>query len=584
MTETKKQDYKESVFSLLDKYVEGRDLFKNAHNAKSWDYPVEIKEEFKNDPHLPDSWLELVEKVFSIIAKEKYNLDTYDNRIEIITSNQMLDAYTSIGLPMSYEHWSFGKRRIMEEHKFESGGGLAFEIVINSAPSLAYCMEGNSPLMQMLVIAHACFGHNNFFKENFLFKDHTNPHTIFDRSARLRNLIRSCEEEHGYEEVEKVIDASHALKLHAVDRNPYKKTKTPEERQAAARQALVERFEEKPRSEIYDTVMPKKDFQEVNDNKKTAGVVDLGMEENILTFIANNAPHLPEWKREIMRGIAEIQQYFHPQGYTQVMNEGWASFWHYTLIHDMEELGLMNNGMMFEFYDSHAGVLFQPDFDETRPVIGPDGRPVIDPNTGQPQRRNIYNGINPYTLGFNMFNDIKRICMEPTEEDKEFFPDIAGNGEWLETIKFARDNFKDESFIQQYLSPKLAREFAFFTFEDDFDDTHITIGAIHNKKGFRDLRDNLSSQYKRSDMIPRIVLSEYHHKTDRRLILKHIMQDDKPLEEKNTLKVLRHMYSLWEHPVVLKSVNPDGGVENTLSIPPRATKEPEREKSRIIRP
>src|SRR5258706_9192708 len=96
-------------------------------------------------------------------AAREFGLDTYSNQIEIITSEQMLDAYASTGLPVGYPHWSYGKEFIRNEQAYRSGQqGLAYEIVINSSPCIAYLMEDNTLMMQALVIAHASYGHNSF--------------------------------------------------------------------------------------------------------------------------------------------------------------------------------------------------------------------------------------------------------------------------------------------------------------------------------------------------------------------------------------------------------------------------------------
>jgi hypothetical protein len=70
----------------------------------------------------------------------------------------MLDAYSSIGMPLMYKHWSFGKQFAQNEVMYRKGyRGLAYEIVINSSPCISYVMEENSMAMQTLVIAHAAF-------------------------------------------------------------------------------------------------------------------------------------------------------------------------------------------------------------------------------------------------------------------------------------------------------------------------------------------------------------------------------------------------------------------------------------------
>ena len=162
-------------------------------------------------------------------------------------------------------------------------------------------------------------------------------------------------------------------------------------------------------------------------------------QENILYFIEKNAPFLEPWQREIVRIVRKIAQYFYPQRQTQVMNEGWATFWHYTLLNQLYDEGLVTDGFMIEFLQSHTNVIYQPPFDSK-----------------------YYSGINPYALGFAMMTDIRRICENPTDEDKHWFPDIAGS-DWNKTLHFAMQNFKDESFIGQYLSPKVIRDFKLFS-------------------------------------------------------------------------------------------------------------------------
>ena len=126
----------------------------------------------------------------SAIAVDELGLDVYPVQIEVITSEQMLDAYASVGLPLMYRHWSFGKRFAYHETLYRKGlQGLAYEIVINSNPCICYIMEENSMTMQTLVIAHAAFGHNHFFKNNYLFRQWTDAGGILDY-LELRPRLR----------------------------------------------------------------------------------------------------------------------------------------------------------------------------------------------------------------------------------------------------------------------------------------------------------------------------------------------------------------------------------------------------------
>ena len=110
----------------------------------------------------------------------------------------MLDAYSSVGMPLFYKHWSFGKHFAYQEASYRKGlMGLAYEIVINSSPCISYLMEENTATMQTLVIAHAAFGHNHFFKNNYLFKQWTDADGILDYLEFAKGYVAQCEERHG---------------------------------------------------------------------------------------------------------------------------------------------------------------------------------------------------------------------------------------------------------------------------------------------------------------------------------------------------------------------------------------------------
>ncbi|HBF06963.1 MAG TPA: SpoVR family protein, partial [Gammaproteobacteria bacterium] len=245
------------------------------------------------------------------------------------------------------------------------------------------------------------------------------------------------------------------------------------------------------------------------------------------------APLLEPWQREIVRIVRKISQYFYPQRQTQVMNEGWATFWHYTLLNDLYAQGKVTDGFMFEFLQSHSGVVFQPEFDSK-----------------------YYSGINPYALGFAMFQDIKRICENPTEEDKRWFPDFAGS-DWLATIKFAMQNFKDESFVQQFLSPKVMRDFKFFAILDDDQDKELEVSAIHDDEGYRRVREALSAQYNLSMNEPNIQVYDVDVRGSRAMTLRHFQHNRRPLADDSAQEVLKHLHTLWKFDVTLESVDND---------------------------
>ncbi|MEC8427730.1 MAG: SpoVR family protein, partial [Pseudomonadota bacterium] len=166
-----------------------------------------------------------------------------------------------------------------------------------------------------------------------------------------------------------------------------------------------------------------------------------------------------------------------------------------------------------------------------------------------------FNGINPYTLGFSMMCDIRRICEAPTEEDRRWFPDIAGS-DWLDSLHFAMRNFKDESFILQYLSPKVMRDLKLFHIVDDDKLSDIQVNAIHDESGYQAVREALASQYNLSNREPDIQVVNVDVRGDRSLTLHHTQRNRNPLGD-STEEVLRHLHRLWGFDIHLHSLDGD---------------------------
>ena len=473
--------------------------------------------------------IEDVYRILEKIAIEKYNLSFYPNQIEIITSEQMLDCYSAVGMPTYYSHWSFGKQFVQESELYKRGKmGLAYEIVINSNPSIAYLMEENTMMMQALVIAHACIGHNSLFKNNVVFKQWTDASAIIDYLVFAKQFVAECEEKYGPEEVERVLDSAHALRLNGIDR--YKRPPTISKAAEEQRRKDRLRYEQETFDDIWRTLPP----SDKPDKPTDADRFPKEPEENILYFIEKNAPNLPQWKREIIRIVRKVAQYFYPQMMTQIINEGYATFWHYTLINDLYDQGHVTDGFMLEFLQSHTGVI----------------------------RQDPYQNINPYALGFAMFQDIKRICMEPTEEDKRWFS-WAGNGDWLNTIKHAAYEYKDESFILQYLSPKVIRDFKLFYILDDDDNPTMVVEAIQNDDGYKLIREKLAEQQNVNNKLPLIQVTSVDVWGDRSMTLTHTSTKRHTLDEDSTYETLRHVERLWGYHVRLQSVAYVGNEEIT---------------------
>lgn len=458
----------------------------------------------------------LVEKMWKTIdsiSKEKF--DYYEPQIEIISSEQMLDAYSSVAMPIMYSHWSFGKTFLQNERQYQKGQqGLAYEVVINTNPCLTYLMENNSATMQALVLCHAAVGHSHFFKNNYLFKDWTDADSILDYLKFAKNYIKTCEEKYGADRVEKLLDACHSLQNHGIDK--YRKPSSLSKELKRQREKTWENYFESTFNDLWRTV--RKTHSEKEESKRIG-------EENLLYFIEKNSPVLEEWEKEIVRIVRKISQYFYPQRQTQLLNEGFASFTHHYLMTELHEQGYITDGSYLEFLQSHTAVVAQRGWDSK-----------------------YYSGINPYALGFAMLTDIKRMCMNPDEEDLKWFPDIC-NTDWLETIKDIVANYRDESFILQFLSPKIARQFKLFSFHVSEGTGYLEVNATHDDESFVQLRRALAEQYDLSRSIPQIEVVEVDWKHSRWMYLEHITKNNQLLDYWDVKKTLQYISNLWGFPI-----------------------------------
>ncbi|MEO1330126.1 MAG: SpoVR family protein [Pseudomonadota bacterium] len=474
-----------------------------------------------------------VQKVYDAIEEigvGEMGLDIYPNQIEVITSEQMLDAYSSIGMPLLYRHWSFGKRFAHEETAYRRGArALAYELVINSNPCINYIMEENSMTMQTLVLAHAAMGHNHFFKNNYLFQQWTRADAILDYLDFAKAYVAKCEERYGIDAVEQILDWSHALMSHGVNRYVGPRKRGGREDARAKQLARLE-YEEQNYDDLWRTVP--KATNDADRGRSAREPNDLGLpEENLLYFVEKHAPKLADWQRELVRIVRSLSQYLHPQRQTKVMNEGCATFVHYEIMNTLYDRGRIGEGEMLEFLHSHSSVVFQPTFKDRR-----------------------FGGLNPYALGFAMMNDIKRMAEHPTQEDKDWFPDLAGCGDALGALKAAWADFRDESFIHQYLSPKVIRDFRLFALDDDAEDSEMEVSAIHDDAGYRNVRRRLAGQYDAAALDPSIEIIEANLSSNRRLVLCHTVREERLLDKAECERTLQCLANLWGHRVKLLEV------------------------------
>jgi stage V sporulation protein R len=472
------------------------------------------------------------------IACGELGLEVYPNRIEIITAEQMLDVYTAHGMPITYRHWSLGKRFLQHESSYRRGhANLAYEVVINSNPCISYLMEENTATMQALVIAHAAFGHNHFFRNNHLFQQWTEASAILDYLEFARSYVARCEDEHGVAAVERVLDAAHALSRHGVHRH-------------GGARPLSLKLDQKREQERrdYDERMFD-DLWRTRPAARPSGIADGGAErrrrlglpeENLLYFMEKTSPRLRSWERELIRIVRLIAQYFYPQPQAKLMNEGCATWVHHRIMTRLHETGQIDDAAFLEAIHSTADVITQPGFDH--PAGG---------------------SFNPYALGHAMMSDIERICVDPTAEDRAWFPDWAGNGDPLGTLRHAWANFRDESFVLQFLSPAVMRRFRMFRLLDDSHQDHLLVDAIHDEAGYRAIRRSLARSYDPGENDPDVQVVDVDLAGDRRLILQHRTRPGRLLARRDAEATLAHAATLWGYEVRLQEV--DAETETVLT-------------------
>jgi len=247
--------------------------------------------------------------------------------------------------------------------------------------------------------------------------------------------------------------------------------------------------------------------------------------------------------------VRHIAQYFYPQSQTKVMNEGTATYVHYRIMTRLHEQGRISDGNFLEFLQSHTNVVFQPDFDDPR-----------------------FSGFNPYALGFAVMQDIERIVTNPQDEDREWFPDIAGKGDAMGVLRDVWSNYRDESFISQFLSPRLMRQFRMFHLHDDPEErAGIKVDAIHDERGFRRVRRELAKQHDVGFIDANIEVVDVDLAGDRRLMLRHTVVKGAQLNEVDTKRVLQHLADLWTYDVSLAEVDTSDKVLKEYVLHPRGT-------------
>jgi stage V sporulation protein R len=364
-------------------------------------------------------------------------------------------------------------------------------MVINSDPCIAYLMKDNTLLLQILTIAHV-YGHNDFFKNNRLFKEGTRAHYTVEmfknHATRVREYI--SDPGIGYKKVEKILNAAHALKLQ-VSRIANEKIISDEEK----REHIY--IKNVPQRTEFDFLNSKRGEFDDSQLVTKLNKIPLEPEEDVLYFMMKYGKY-SDWERDLVSIAREEALYFIPQIETKVMNEGWASYWHYNILNKLE----LPQGLHVEFLKRH--------------------NQVIKPQMG---------GINPYYVGFKIFEDLHKKYKD--------------NPEKIFEVRLLE---RDQSFIRRYLTEELCKEMNLFSYKKRARD--YVISEVADERGWKEIRNTLAKSVGMGG-VPLIKVVEWAKK-DNTLILEHVY-DGRELELNYANETIKHLVDLWDGKVMLST-------------------------------
>jgi stage V sporulation protein R len=440
---------------------------------------------------------------------QKFGLDPFPTRFEVVPATVMYEI-GSYALPGRYSHWTFGKAYHRMKTMYDFGLSKIYEVVINTNPSYGFLLETNSPVQNKLVMAHV-LGHVDFFKHNAYFS-RTNRRMVESASTHAARMAE-YEFRHGRKTVEKFLDAVLSVEEH-IDPNFFIR-REPEGAEAEAearRRAASSRSREGRYDDLWNLERPADPATDAAGETSPRQPIP---EKDLLYYVTRHSPSLEDWQRDVVSMIREEMEYFVPQMQTKIMNEGFASYWHARI---MRELDLSDQEML-EFADLHSG--------------------VVSPHKGQ---------LNPYYLGYKIFEDIERRWDAPSAEERERFG--RGGGEGRAKIFEVRELESDVSFLRNYLTEELCEELDLFVYEL-VDDEEWTV----TEKRWERVRDQLVANMTNFGF-PYIVVADGDYNGNRELYLRH-QYEGAELDAPYARKVLEHVHTLWGRPVHLETVVDD---------------------------
>lgn len=441
---------------------------------------------------------EIIPKMESL-ARE-LGLDYYPVDFEIVPPSFMMEVAV-YGLPVRMPHWSFGVRWIYHAIQHRMGHSRIFEVVFPGDPNRAYLVNTNSLEENTLVVAHV-LGHADFSHNNLSFAKSQGQvgYQIVEQAAAHARRIREVIEQVGEKRVEQVLDAALALEPHIdtnlpLNRRRYSETPTKQGERPEAGE-FQQRFGQLPGEEVPAPTNRRPEPPHVPPHP----------ERDLLWFIAHYAPELEDWERDIFLAVRKEAWYFQPVFNCQIMNEGWASYWHSRLL---REAGFLEGHTYVDCMKSHSDVV--------RPYAG-DHQVALQ--------------LNPYHLGYTLWEHLV----------EKHGTDAA------RAIMIEEDDF---GFIRNYLDEELADKMRLFVYNAAANgEVRVTDSNLH------ELHEAILAP-KFNFGAPRVVVDELRN--DGALILRHESDSDgRGLDIDRARRVLDYVDRIWRRPVELHTVDRDG--------------------------
>ena len=453
-----------------------------------------------------------------------FGLDFYDTIFEVLDYDELSEIAALGGFPTRYPHWRFGMEYEQLAKGYRYGLQKIYEMVINNDPCYAYLLRCNQRVDQKLVMAHV-YGHNDFFKNNICFS-RTNR-KMMDEMANHGNRIRSYMERVGEDVVEDFVDSCLSLENLIDPHSPFIKRREGDDRYDFKREGdeapEVVKLQSKGYMDGY--VNPpeylKDQARRQEAEKQKAKQFPEQPERDVLLFLLENAP-LNAWQRDVLGIIRDEAYYFAPQGQTKIMNEGWASFWHSTIM----TTRTLDPSELVDYADHHSGTM-----------------------ATQPGR------LNPYKLGIELLRDIEerwdRGQFGPEWEECDHYETRRRwdkqTGLGRQKIYEVRRIYSDVTFIDTFLTPDFCRRHNMFSFKYNEPQETYEIEGREFKKIKERLLFGLTNF---GQPIVRVKDGNYRNRGELYLQQEYFGIDLKIDLAQDTL---RHLHRLWTRPVHLET-------------------------------